>query len=52
MLTDREIQRLIELPKAVRAKTPAADYGEKSEHKRCDPEFEIDPVSVKVFLYA
>ena len=49
MLTDREIQRLIELPKAVRAKTPAAGYGEESEHKRCGLKFEVGPAIAAIF---
>lgn len=49
MLTDREIQRLIELPKSIRAKTPASGYREESGHKRCDLEFKVGSADDKKF---
>ncbi len=36
MLTDQEIQCLIEFPKMIFVKTPAAGYKQENGHKRCD----------------
>lgn len=36
ILTDHDIERLIQLPKSIRAKSPSSGYREDGGHKRCD----------------
>ncbi len=43
MLTDREIQDIIELPKRITSKTPAEGYVEESGSRRCSLELEAIP---------
>ena len=53
MLTDREIQDLIKLPKRITSKTPAEGYREEDRNKRCDLALEAaadNGTSFRVFV--
>ena len=41
MLTDRDIDEMVRLPKVIVEKTPAGGYKEQSGHRRCDLKLEI-----------
>lgn len=53
MLTDREIQDLIKLPKRITSRTPAEGYKEEARNKRCDLALEAteeNGASFRVFI--
>lgn len=53
MLTDREIQDLIKLPKRITSRTPAEGYREEDRNKRCDLALEAtadNGASFRVFI--
>ena len=53
ILTDQQIQDLLDLPKAIARKTPAREvYREENNQKRCDLELEaLSDNSAKFFVF-
>ena len=53
MITDRDIQDLIQLPKIIGSKTPSAGYKEENGHRRCELDLQAmsdDDITFAVFI--
>ena len=53
MMTDRDIQDLIQLPKIIGSKTPSAGYKEENGHRRCELDLQAmsdDDITFAVFI--